>query len=214
MSLPSATPGATGSTPDRILSALVDVILDGGLPAFSVQEVADRAGVSHRTVYRHFPTRESLLEALTYDVGRRMDARGGVSKPSSLDAVPRAALINFALFSRDARAVEAGVRFGVGAAIEIADRRQRADMFRDLAAASLPALSPEDSAMAGAVIRQVASSRTWLGFREAGLDDGAAGRAVAWATRVLIDALHGGRTPGAEPLPAPVPRDGGPEGEP
>lgn len=34
---------------------MVEVILEGGLPGFSVQEVADRAGVSHRTVYRHFP---------------------------------------------------------------------------------------------------------------------------------------------------------------
>ena len=38
------------TTVDRILAALVEVILEGGLPGFSVQEVADRAGISHRTV--------------------------------------------------------------------------------------------------------------------------------------------------------------------
>ena len=191
------------TTVDRILAALVEVILEGGLPGFSVQEVADRAGISHRTVYRHFPTREALLEGLAEAVGRRMDERGGIDQPAGLDELSIAVLANFALFSRDARAVEAGVRFGVGTAVETRDQQRRTDQFRDLVAGGVPGIAPADAAMAGAVIRQIASSRSWLALREAGLDDQAAARAAAWAVAVLVDALSGGRTPGREPLPAP-----------
>ena len=38
---------------------------------FTMQEVADRAGVSHRTLYRHFPSRQDLINA----VGRMWDVR-------------------------------------------------------------------------------------------------------------------------------------------
>jgi AcrR family transcriptional regulator len=198
----AADAGDSPSTADRILGALVDVILEGGLPGFSVQHVADRAGVSHRTVYRHFPTREALLEGLREAVGRRMDARGGVDLPRDLADIPRAVISNFALFSRDARAVEAGVRFGVGAALETRDRKRRSKRFRELVKSSVRGIADADAAMAGAVLRQIASSRTWLALREAGLSDEAATRAATWATSVLLDALRAGRTPAGEKLPA------------
>ncbi len=188
------------STVDRILVALVDVIIEGGLPGFSVQQVADRAGVSHRTVYRHFPTREALLEGLGEAVGRRMDAAGGVDNPGCLDDIPVAIVANYALFSRDARAVEASVRFGVGTAVETRDRKQRTKQFRDLVKKSVSGIGPVDAAMAGAILRQLASSRVWLALREAGLNDVSAARASAWAVAVLIDALREGRTPENEPL--------------
>jgi AcrR family transcriptional regulator len=156
------------STTDRILGSLVDVILDGGLPGFSVQQVADRAGVSHRTVYRHFPTREALLEGLREAVGRRMDARGGVDIPCDIADIPRAVCANFALFSRDARAVEAGVRFGLGAALETRDRQRRSKRFRELVKSSVRGIADDDAAMAGAVLRQIASTPTWLALRVGG----------------------------------------------
>jgi AcrR family transcriptional regulator len=191
------------TTEDRVLAALVEVILEGGLPGFSVQEVANRAGVSHRTIYRHFPTREALLDGLEEAVGRFMNERGGISEPDSLEGVSAAVLTNFALFSRDARAVEASIRFGVGAAIDTRDRQRRNELFRDLVARGVPGLSPEDVAVAGTALRVIASSRAWLALREAGLDDAAAARASAWAVAVLVDALRAGRNPGAEPLPVP-----------
>ncbi|HSL83635.1 MAG TPA: TetR/AcrR family transcriptional regulator [Thermoanaerobaculia bacterium] len=207
---PEAAPeGRPAPTGERILAALVDVLLEGGLPEFSVQEVADRAGVSHRTVYRHFPTRESLLEGLTEWVDARMRARGGVMLPASAGEIPAAARTNFALFSADARAVEAAVRFGVGAAIEPRGRAARTGIFRELVARDLGGVGDADAALGAAVVRQVASSRTWLGLLEAGLGPDDAGRAASWAAAVLLDALRGGRVPSAEgQTPAPPPHCG------
>ncbi len=55
-------------TRSAILDAAVEVFEDRGAP-FTVQEVADRAGVSHRTVYRHFDGRQELLN----EMGRHLD---------------------------------------------------------------------------------------------------------------------------------------------
>lgn len=51
-------------TRDLILEAVCDYILEGKILSFSVQDVADRAGISYGTVYKHFPNREVMLESL------------------------------------------------------------------------------------------------------------------------------------------------------
>src|SRR5215472_8471896 len=49
---------------DRILAAAVELISAGGLRALSMDELADRAQVSRATVYRLFPGKDVLLNAL------------------------------------------------------------------------------------------------------------------------------------------------------
>ena len=58
-----ATTRHTEATRNAILGATVDLFLERKSDGFSVQEVADRAGLTHRTVYRYFPTRQELLAA-------------------------------------------------------------------------------------------------------------------------------------------------------
>jgi len=53
----------TDATRSAILEAAVDLFLERQSDGFSVQEVADRAGLTHRTVYRYFPARQELLAA-------------------------------------------------------------------------------------------------------------------------------------------------------
>ena len=62
MSAPAIT-RHTEATRSVILEAAVDLFLERKSDAFSVQEVADRAGLTHRTVYRYFPTRQELMAA-------------------------------------------------------------------------------------------------------------------------------------------------------
>ncbi|SOB81157.1 TetR/AcrR family transcriptional regulator [Streptomyces sp. 1331.2] len=54
---------------DRILAEAAALVAEQGTQA-SLRDVARRAGVGLGTLYRHFPTREDLLEAL---LGRRFD---------------------------------------------------------------------------------------------------------------------------------------------
>src|SRR6476620_5857531 len=55
----------TAETRAAILEALGAELAAGGLEEFSIARLARRAGVSERTVYRHFPTRETLLDGLS-----------------------------------------------------------------------------------------------------------------------------------------------------
>ena len=51
------------ATRDAILDAAGGLFLERKVDGFSVQQVADRAGVTHRTVYRYYPTRKDLMRA-------------------------------------------------------------------------------------------------------------------------------------------------------
>lgn len=53
----------TDATRRAIVEAAVDLFIERQSDGFSVQEVADRAGLTHRTVYRYFPSRQELLSA-------------------------------------------------------------------------------------------------------------------------------------------------------
>jgi len=48
----------------RVLDASLDLIAREGLEAFSMREVARRAGVSHQAPYHHFPDREAIMAAI------------------------------------------------------------------------------------------------------------------------------------------------------
>src|SRR4030095_12883026 len=72
-----ASAGTRQRTRRAILDAMVDVIMETDGIGFSVQAVADRAGVSHRTIYNHFPTRESLCDAFSDYVDELLEASSG-----------------------------------------------------------------------------------------------------------------------------------------
>ncbi|WP_395646738.1 TetR/AcrR family transcriptional regulator [Terricaulis sp.] len=50
-----------------LLDASLDLIETEGLEAFSMREVARRAGVSHQAPYHHFPDREAILAAIVVE---------------------------------------------------------------------------------------------------------------------------------------------------
>ena len=64
----------------RVMAAAVTV-LDAGRP-LTFREVAAESGVPERTIYRHFPTRRELLEALFEWTNRRVGFAG--ERPADL----------------------------------------------------------------------------------------------------------------------------------
>src|SRR5947207_14107492 len=52
------------ATPARILDATYRALLDFGLSRLTVEDVAQRAGLSRQTVYRYFPSKDHLMIAL------------------------------------------------------------------------------------------------------------------------------------------------------
>lgn len=53
------------STKERILRAAMQVIVDGGIPAFTQQAVAQAAGMKQGNLTYHFPTKDDLLEGMS-----------------------------------------------------------------------------------------------------------------------------------------------------
>src|SRR5260221_2117203 len=61
----------------RLLSAALSAFTEHGADDASLEEIARRAGVGIGTLYRHFPTRQALLEAVYRDQVDALRARAG-----------------------------------------------------------------------------------------------------------------------------------------
>jgi AcrR family transcriptional regulator len=59
----------------RLLGAASAAFLEHGADDVSLEEIARRAGVGIGTLYRHFPTRQALLEAVYRDQVELLEAR-------------------------------------------------------------------------------------------------------------------------------------------
>ena len=73
---------------ERLLKAAAKVFSDGG-PDASLEAVAQRAGVGIGTLYRHFPTRQSLFEAV---YRREVDQLGALAEQLAAGTPPVDAL--------------------------------------------------------------------------------------------------------------------------
>lgn len=177
----------TALTREAILQALVDEVARSRPGEYGLAEVAERAGVSLRTLYRHFESREALGLALEAAM-----AKQAVPPPprelASLSAYPEAL---FAVFDEHAPWVEAMLKVGEAGAIRQAGKPRRVAALRLPLAPLLARLPPERATAALAVIKHLISADAWKAMRDDfGLDGRAAGRAVGWAVQVLIDALE------------------------
>src|SRR3954471_15441845 len=56
----------TALTRTRIIDAVFELLTEGHPAAISIPEVSRRSGVSIATIYRHFPSKEALLDATAF----------------------------------------------------------------------------------------------------------------------------------------------------
>jgi AcrR family transcriptional regulator len=170
-----------------IFEALAVIIAKDGIYNFSVQHVADRAGVSHRTVYRHFPSREALINDFSDWLNQSMLERGAISEVSSTDEIAMAAEVNFSLWDEYPALMSEMAKTYFVTGLRLDDRDRRTQAFRALMTEAAPNADPQDVQRAFMIIRCLASSLTWTFFREQlDVDGREAGQAVAWAINTLI----------------------------
>lgn len=186
---------------DRIMTALAEVAAEKGVAGFSVQEVADRAGVSHRTVYRHYETREALLDGYARWLDLRLRDRGSVTEPETAATIPAAAAEVFERFDDIPDLIDTFVKVSLGTGTRVPRRDERTEEFREVMTGDglTDHLSADDAELVVALVRTLASSNTWFVFRhERGIGGERAGRAVAWALDTLLSELRHGGGPGTE----------------
>jgi len=178
-------------TRNAILDALADVIAEAGGLEFSIQQVADRAGVTHRTVYNHFPTREALRDGLAERVEELLGATGrrrpDAGNPSLESLAPMAAE-SYALFESCAPAVRASVILTLASRGPTQLAKRRTDAFRKIVKQGLPANASVPADEATAAVRMFLSTIGWHVLTEhLGLSPTKAAATAEWAIRVLLD---------------------------
>ena len=78
-----------GNLKQALLRASLDLIRQAGPQAFTLREVARRAGVSHNAPYRHFRDKEELLAALAAEGFDRLTAAMTQAAESASGAMQR-----------------------------------------------------------------------------------------------------------------------------
>lgn len=142
----------------------VRLFREQGYDATSIEQIADAAGVSHRTVFRYFPTKESLVTA--DDTGARLAAAcraqpAGLGPVAALRAALRDVLADLDIAAkRDRQALVLGVPALWAASLPSITATR--DVLAELVAERLdrPADSPRVRALAGAVFGVLLS--VWL----------------------------------------------------
>jgi AcrR family transcriptional regulator len=176
-----------------LLDAAKKVLIENDADDFTMQKVAEEAGVSHRTVYRYFPSRQALIdefsEFLESQFGRSRIAIDDIRRVDEL------AESVFAMFDTNAAYYEAAARLNSGY-LRPANQAERTAQFRRLFDARFGDLDPAAADKAFAIIRYLVGLQTWFSLRDRfGFQDGETGDAVAWAARELVRALEEGRAP-------------------
>lgn len=187
-------------TRDLILSTFARMVVEDGLQDVSIQQVADRAGITHRTVYRHFATRQDLINQLAVWLHERGRILGEVAVPEHADDIPAAIIRNAQVFDQEADLIKALVlvTWEAGTVSEL--QNQRTDAFEKALKPLTGHLREDQTRAVVALIRYLASSRTWLTMRdEFGLTGEQSAPVVAWAIQMMLDALRDSATPTTGP---------------
>ena len=71
---PSSKPYHHGDLRRVLIDAALQLVSEGGADAVSVREAARRAGVSPGAPFRHFPSRDALIQAVAEEAQRRFRA--------------------------------------------------------------------------------------------------------------------------------------------
>jgi len=175
-------------TRDLILRTVAELLEEGDAAELAVPEVARRSGVSLRTVYRYFPTREQLIAAAGEWIG--VNVVGG-RIPTVLEEGPQVYAENAARWDEHPKLVEAMALSRGANSLRSIRRQERLAKLRDSLGEVTDGLPEAEARRAFAVFAYLDNMLAWLTMRdEAGLDGNETGAAVAWAMSVLIDDLR------------------------
>ncbi len=175
-------------TRDLILRTVAEILEEQGPSELAVPEVSRRAGVSLRTVYRYFPTRDELIAAAGEWIGVNV-LQAGIAE--SLEGIPTEFAKNAARWDEHPNLVLAMALSRGGQSLRSVRRRRRLERLQEALREVTDGLPEAEARRAFAVFSYLDNMLAWVTMRdEAGLDGKEVGEAVAWAMRALIDDLR------------------------
>jgi AcrR family transcriptional regulator len=176
-----------------LLEALLAEIAEKDVEDVQIADVAARAGIAVRTVYRHFPTKEALLDAFwEWWIAERFGVPD--DQPVRPDTFPDYLRRIYGAFDRTEPVMRAFIHSRAGRELRDRTRHRRIKMIDETMRDAVALMPAEDQGRALAVFQTLLSVTTWDTLRHfRGLSGEEAGDAVAWVARVLLDEL--GRDP-------------------
>lgn len=190
-------------TRDRILDAAIELLNVGDLDVLTNGEIAERAGIAERTVYRHFPTREDLLRDLWAHLQKRMGAGPAIAGAADLAAL---SLRLFARFDTMPGAVTASAFSKTGLEMRMAVNDERKASYLAAVREARPELDDAAQTRLAAVAMLISSAWGWSVMRNFwGLDAQQSGLAAAEAISSLLGVglPPGAASPDVKPSPKP-----------
>ena len=189
-------------TRDLILDALIELLADRRADDITTREIAERAGVSQPTVYRHFPDRTALLDGITARGAELVSESEGGFAVESIDEIgPRIEWL-FAVSDRFAVEMRAEALLNADPRRFAADTRRHSEELLAVVAATFPALGQRQHVQLTGILRCLGSSQSWLRMREEfGVPGVEAGPLLHWAVDTLIEAVRNGELPEIDPAP-------------
>jgi AcrR family transcriptional regulator len=176
-------------TRHAILDGLAEQLSQEGARELSIPKVAARAGVSVRTVYRYFPTREALLDALSDWVN---DKLGHVTKqPETADELVALPDALFPAFAANAELLRAQMASPAGRQLRLRAATRRRQAVERALGPITAGLDAVGARRAGAAVHALFSDSTLLHMKDVwGLDGYEAAQAATWALRLLVAELR------------------------
>jgi AcrR family transcriptional regulator len=176
------------ATRERILAAVAELIERGHPDELTMPGVAEASGVSLRTVYRYYPTREHLLEAAGRWIGDELFKH---PYPRDLDDVADLYQEGSRDFDERPGLARALAQSQLGQRARGYRRRERLDAIHGAVRGELTSLSEEELRQAEAVLAYLHNILAYTSLREeSGLSGEEIGQAVGWAIRTLTDDLR------------------------
>ena len=175
-------------TRERILSAVAALLERGDAAGLTVPEVAAESGVSLRTIYRYYPTRDQLLEAAGRWIGDELFKH---PYPRTLDETAERFRVDCAHFDDRPGLVRALALSELGREVRSYRRRGRVGAIREALQDEVGALPKGEQRRAEAVLGYLHNMLAYTTMREEnGLSGAEIGEAVAWAIETLVADLR------------------------
>lgn len=173
-------------TRHRILEAALGLMRTGAPDALTIAAVAAAAGVTERTIYRHFAAREDLLQAVWERINANVSNPVFPAGAADLIRQPRRVFPQFDLEEGLIRAI-ATTREGRELRLSVNAGRQEA--MRAAVREAWPDLAEPHFTRLCAVVQLLDSSFAWVTMKDYwGLDGAEAGKAASQAIAALLRA--------------------------
>lgn len=179
------------ATRERILAAVAELLERGEAEELTMPGVAKASGISLRTVYRYYPTREQLLEAAGRWIGDELLRH---PYPKTLDEVAELFRAGCRDFDEHPGLVRALALSQLGQSVRGYRRRERLQAISGALRSELD-LPDDELRRAEAVLAYLHNMLAYTTLREeSGLSGDEIGEALGWAIETLVSDLRKGES--------------------